>query len=144
MSGNWPDLGLVRLDSGQLRSNGARSCSRALAAFLIAPQGCRYPARFFPAQFYMITRRCTQRQFLLRPDPATNTAFTYCLIEAALRCQIDVLPPCALSNHYHAVIFDRCGRYPEFVEYFDKMFARSQNALRGVERTSGHPSRATW
>jgi putative transposase len=28
------------------------------------------------------------------------------------------------------VIFDRWGRYPEFVEHFHKMFARSQNALR--------------
>ena len=79
----------------------------------------------------MITRRCQQRQFLLRPDAATNNAFTYCLIEAAQRCQIEVLLPCAMSNHYHAVIFDRYGRYPEFVEHFHKMFARSQNALRG-------------
>ena len=68
---------------------------------------------------------------MLRPDPATNNAFTYCLIEAAQRCEIDVLLPCAMSNHYHAVIFDRSGRYPEFVEHFHKMFARSQNALRG-------------
>jgi putative transposase len=89
------------------------------------------PRQVLPGQFYMITRRCTQRQFLLRPDPATNNAFTYCLIEAAQRCEIDVLLPCAMSNHYHAVIFDRCGRYPEFVEHFHKMFARSQNALRG-------------
>ncbi|MEO7733083.1 MAG: hypothetical protein ABIY55_19125, partial [Kofleriaceae bacterium] len=29
------------------------------------------------------------------------------------------------------MIFDRFGRYPEFVEHFHKMFARSQNALRG-------------
>jgi hypothetical protein len=36
-----------------------------------------------------------------------------------------------MSNHYHAVIFDQHGRYPEFVEHFHKMFARSQNALRG-------------
>ena len=36
-----------------------------------------------------------------------------------------------MSNHYHAVIFDRNGRYPEFVEHFHKMFARSQKALRG-------------
>jgi hypothetical protein len=68
---------------------------------------------------------------LLRPDPATSNAFTYCLIEAAQRCQIDLLLPCAMSNHYHAVIFDRWGRYPEFVEHFHKMLARSQNALRG-------------
>jgi REP element-mobilizing transposase RayT len=89
------------------------------------------PRQVIPGQFYMITRRCTQRQFLLRPDAATNNAFTYCLVEAAQRCQVEVLLPCAMSNHYHAVVFDRWGRYPEFVEHFHKMFARSQNVLRG-------------
>ena len=89
------------------------------------------PRQVLPNQFYLITRRCTQRQFLLRPDPETNNAFTYCLIEAAQRCEISVLLPCAMSNHHHTVIYDRWGRYPEFVEHFHKMFARSQNALRG-------------
>ena len=89
------------------------------------------PRQVLPNQFYMITRRCTQRQFLLRPDAATNNGFTYYMIEAAQRCAVDVVLPCALSNHYHAVIFDRSGRYPEFIEHFHKMFARSQNALRG-------------
>jgi REP element-mobilizing transposase RayT len=89
------------------------------------------PRQVLPNQFYLITRRCTQRQFLLRPDAATNNAFTYCLIEAAQRYGVDVVLPCALSNHYHAVIFDRSGRYPAFIEHFHKMFARSQNALRG-------------
>jgi putative transposase len=87
------------------------------------------PRQVLPNQFYLITRRCTQRQFLLRPDAATNNAFTYCLIEAAQRYGVDVVLPCALSNHYHAVIFDRSGRYPAFIEHFHKMFARSQNAL---------------
>ena len=68
---------------------------------------------------------------MLRPDAATNNAFTYCLIEAAQRAQVEVLLPCAMSNHHHTVIFDRYGRYPEFVEHFHKMLARSQNALRG-------------
>jgi REP element-mobilizing transposase RayT len=89
------------------------------------------PRQVLPGQFYMITRRCSQRQFLLRPDRETNNAFTYCLIEAALRCQVEVLLTCAMSNHHHTVIHDRWGRYPEFVEHFHKMFARSQNALRG-------------
>jgi putative transposase len=89
------------------------------------------PRPVLPCQFYMITRRCTQRQFLLRPDRETNNAFTYCLIEAALRSGIDVLLPCAMSNHHHTVIYDREGRYPEFIEHFHKMLARSQNALRG-------------
>jgi putative transposase len=89
------------------------------------------PRQVLPRQFYLVTRRCTQRQFLLRPDPATNNAFVYCLIDAAVRCGIDVLLPCAMSNHYHAVIYDREGRYPEFIEHLHKLLARSQNALRG-------------
>jgi putative transposase len=89
------------------------------------------PRQVLPGQFYLITRRCTQRQFLLRPDPATNNAFLYCLMHAAQRCQIDVLLPCAMSNHYHVVIYDRAGRYPELIEHFHKLLARSQNALRG-------------
>ncbi len=71
-----------------------RSCSHAGV----------HPRPVLPRQFYLITRRCTQRQFLLRPDPATNNAFLYCLIDAAIRSQIDIVLPCAMSNHYHAVI----------------------------------------
>jgi len=89
------------------------------------------PRQVLPRQFYLITRRCTQRQFLLRPDAPTNNAFLYSLIDAASRCEIDVLLPCAMSNHYHVVIYDRAGRYPEFIEHFHKLLARSQNALRG-------------
>jgi len=89
------------------------------------------PRQVLPRQFYLITRRCAQRQLLLRPDPATNNAFLYCLIHAALRCEIGVLLLCAMSNHYHAVIYDRVGRYPEFIEHFHRHLARSQNALRG-------------
>ena len=89
------------------------------------------PRPVLPRQFYLVTRRCAQRQFLLRPDAATNNAFLYCLIAAALRSEIDVLLPCAMSNHYNAVIYDRAGRYPEFIEHFHKLLARSQNALRG-------------
>jgi hypothetical protein len=101
-----------------------------LAEILIAVSAM-LPRQVLPRQFYLITRRCTQRLFLLRPDPATNNAILYCLIAAALLFEIDVLLPCAMSNHYHAVIYDRAGRYPEFIEHFHKLLARSQNALRG-------------
>lgn len=89
------------------------------------------PRQVLPGQFYLITRRCTQRQFLMRPDSATNNAFIYCLAEAAQRFEIDVLLPVAQANHHHTVIFDRHGRCPQFIEHFHKMFARCQNALRG-------------
>src|SRR5678815_1571358 len=101
------------------------------------------PRQVLPRRFYLVTRRCTQRQFLLRPDPETNNAFTYALIEAAQRTQIEVLLPCAMSNHYHAVIFDRFGRYPEFIEHFHKLLARSQNALRGRWENFWAPGQAS-
>ncbi len=79
----------------------------------------------------MITRRCTQRQFLLRPDCATNNAFVYCLAVAAQRTEILVLFTAAESNHHHTGIFDPFGRYPDFIEHFHKLLAKCMNSHRG-------------
>jgi putative transposase len=79
----------------------------------------------------MITRRCTQRQFLMRPDRETNNAFVYCLAVAAQRCGIRVIFTTAMSNHHHTGIEDPEGNYPAFLEHFHKLFAKCQNALRG-------------
>ena len=79
----------------------------------------------------MITRRCTQRQFLMRPDRETNNAFVYCLAVAAERQGIQVLFTAAMSNHHHTGIYDPHGNYPAFLEHFHKLFAKCQNALRG-------------
>ncbi len=89
------------------------------------------PREVIPGRFYMITRGCTQRQFLLRPDEETNNAFLYCLAAAAQRCNIAVLLTCAMSNHHHTVIFDRGGTVPAFTEHFHKLLAKCQNAWRG-------------
>ena len=79
----------------------------------------------------MITRRCTQRQFLMRPDRETNNAFIYCLAVAAERYRIRVIFTAAMSNHHHTGIEDPDGNYPAFLEHFHKLFAKCQNALRG-------------
>jgi hypothetical protein len=89
------------------------------------------PRQVFPGAFYLLTRRCTQRQFLLRPDEITNNTFVYCLVEAARRYDIDILLPMAEANHHHTVIFDKHGRAPQFVEHFHKMVARCMNARWG-------------
>ena len=89
------------------------------------------PREILPGRFYMITRRCTQRQFLLRPDEATNNAFLYCLADAARRFGVDVILPSVLSNHHHTVVYDRDGTIIEFVEHLHKFVAKSQNVLRG-------------
>jgi putative transposase len=89
------------------------------------------PREVLPERTYMVTRRCTQRQFLMRPDWETNNAFVYCLAVAAERTGVEVLFTIATSNHHHTGIYDPAGTYPEFLEYFHKLFAKCQNALRG-------------
>jgi REP element-mobilizing transposase RayT len=79
----------------------------------------------------MVTRRCTQRQFLLRPDQETNNAVIYCLAVAAQRYQIDVINFTQMSNHLHDAIYDRHGNAPAFYEHFHKLLAKCMNALRG-------------
>ena len=74
----------LRTLSDHRRRHYARSLRDRLAEILIAHQRM-LPRQVLPRQFYLITRRCCRRQFLLRPDAATNNAFLYCLIAAALR-----------------------------------------------------------
>jgi REP element-mobilizing transposase RayT len=79
----------------------------------------------------MVTRRCTQRQFLLRPDRETNNAFIYCLAVAAQRNDVDILDFVQMSNHLHDAIYDRHGNAPAFYEHFHKLLAKCVNAQRG-------------
>ena len=79
----------------------------------------------------MVTRSCTQQQFLLRPDPETNNAFIYCLAVAAQRHSVDVMDFIQMSNHLHDGIYDRYGNAPAFYEMFHKLLAKCMNALRG-------------
>lgn len=89
------------------------------------------PRRIVAGRVYMVTRRCTQRQFLLRPDRETTNAFIYCLALAARRTEMRVLAFLAHSNHHHTIVLDTQGRMPEFLESFHKLVAKHQNALRG-------------
>jgi len=89
------------------------------------------PRRIVPGRVYMVTRRCTQRQFLLRPDPETTNAFIYCLALAAKGANMGVVAFLAHSNHHHTIVVDTDGRMPEFLERFHKLVAKHQNALRG-------------
>ncbi|HEU0037496.1 MAG TPA: hypothetical protein VFQ53_43090 [Kofleriaceae bacterium] len=84
-----------------------------------------------PGRFYMLTRRCLDQQFFLRPSDDTNNAFAYCLALAAMRTEMEVMLSVQMSNHHHTVVFDRDGRYPEFIEYFHRMVARCMNAHLG-------------
>ncbi len=79
----------------------------------------------------MVTRKCTQGQFLLQPDDEVNNAITYCLAEAAQRFGMEVILPMAEANHHHTGLYDRHARHPKFTEHLHKMIARCLNAYRG-------------
>src|SRR5881394_1880145 len=89
------------------------------------------PRQIKPGRCYMITRRCSERRFFMRPDADTNNAFIYCMAVAAKKSAVGVVFFLAMSNHYHAGVIDNEGRLPEFLEHFHKLFAKHQNALRG-------------
>lgn len=89
------------------------------------------PIRVVPATFQLLTRRCTQRQFLLTPDDEMNNAFLYCLIEAAQRHSIELILSQMMSNHHHTAYFDRYGSAVEFSQRFHSHLAKCANAYRG-------------
>jgi hypothetical protein len=79
----------------------------------------------------MITRRCSERRFFLRPDEETNNSFTYCLVLAAIRAKVEVTFSVAMSNHHHTGIHDPEGNFPIFTEHFHGLLARCQNVYLG-------------
>jgi putative transposase len=80
---------------------------------------------------YLVTRRCVQRQFFLKPSKVTNEVFQYLLAVAAQRYGIDLHAYCVMSNHYHLVVTDPHARLPAFQQYLDGLVARAINALLG-------------
>lgn len=84
-----------------------------------------------PEQSVFVTRRCTQRQFLLVPEKQLNEAVLYCFAMAAERTKMKVLWFVALSNHVHFGLDDARGCYPDFLQYFHMMLARVLNAYHG-------------
>lgn len=89
------------------------------------------PRQVLPDCDYMITRRCSERRFFLRPDHETNNAFLYCLALAARRANVQVTFSVAMSNHHHTGIHDPDGNFPLFTEHFHGLLARCQNARLG-------------
>ena len=89
------------------------------------------PRRLLPGTTYLVTRRCLERQFLLRPSKVVNQIFGFLLAIAARRFDIDLHACCVMSNHFHLVLTDRTAQLPAFHKFLDSLVARSVNALLG-------------
>jgi putative transposase len=89
------------------------------------------PRQFIPGTTYFITRRCTQRQFWLKPTELTNRIFLYCLAVAAMKTGVSIHVVCVMSNHYHLEFTDPDGRAAEFYGWLHKYVAKAINASKG-------------
>jgi putative transposase len=79
----------------------------------------------------MITRRCTERMFLLGARPEGSAEFIYCLAEAASRFGVLVHAAVVMSNHLHIVLTDVRGMLPRFSQLFFNQLAKATNARTG-------------
>lgn len=89
------------------------------------------PRRLLPGSTYLVTRRCTQRQFLLRPSELTRQIFVYCLAVAAARTGVEIHAFVVMSNHWHAVVTDPEARLPELLQLHHRLVASCMNASLG-------------
>lgn len=94
----------------------------------VQPFEVTLPRQILPGRSYLVTRRTTQRQFLLRPSRETNHNVRYCLALAAEQTGVILHAVCVMSNHWHGVVTDPEARLPEFTECFHKLLAKVQNA----------------
>jgi REP element-mobilizing transposase RayT len=104
------------------------------------PGDVTVPRQVLPGVTYLVTRRCSQRQFLLRPGRRVNEAFLYILALAAGRFGVRIHAFCVLSNHYHLVVTDPRALLPAFLQLLDGLVARVLNALLGREEHFWSPS----
>jgi len=89
------------------------------------------PRQVLPGTIYLVTRRCSERRFFLRPSALTSSIFLYVLAVAARLHRIEVHAFCVLSNHYHLLVTDPGARLPAFMQYLDSLVARAVNASLG-------------
>lgn len=88
-----------------------------------------YPRQVLPGSTYLISRRCSQRQFLTRPSKKINNALLYCLSEAAHRFGVLIHAVTVMGNHIHMVATDQEGKLPRFMHWFSEFSAKCINAL---------------
>jgi REP element-mobilizing transposase RayT len=85
-----------------------------------------------PGQYYLITSRCHQARFFLRPDTNLNQAVLEWLTRAQHQFpDLRILAVCVLSNHLHLVVHDQKGQLAAWASYLLGNFARAVNRLRG-------------
>jgi REP element-mobilizing transposase RayT len=90
-----------------------------------------HPRRIVTDATYLITRRCHERTFRLRPRAETNRIFMYCLAFAMQKTGVRLHAVCVMSNHHHLVVTDPNGLLPDFLRELHRLTAKAINASQG-------------
>lgn len=98
------------------------------------------PRRVVQGTSYLVSRRCTQRELLLKPSARCNHVFQFVLAVAAARYGVRIHAACVMSNHFHLVVTDPRARLPEFSRLLDGVVAKALNALYGRWESFWAPS----
>jgi putative transposase len=86
------------------------------------------PRAIFPGTTFMLTRRCTQRQFWLSPTRLAKQIWLYALAYCAQKHEILIHCFNVLSNHHHVEGTDERGTLPDFARDFHRLVAAATNA----------------
>ncbi len=74
--------------------------------------------RVIPEVTYLLTKKCFDERFLLKPTSKCRKALRYELARRAKQYGIDLHAFCFMSNHFHLVVTDRRGNLPAFMRDF--------------------------
>lgn len=85
--------------------------------------------QILPGSFYLVTRRCAYRQFLVRPGKITNQIIRFALAVASEKTGVEMHAVCFMSNHWHGVVSDPDGRLPEFLREVNALIASALNIV---------------
>ncbi len=102
-----------------------------LARVSLSSASVAHPRRIVPGETYLITRRCYQRTFRLRPSALTNGIFACCLGFAMEKTGVLLHAVCVMSNHHHLVLTDPKGLLPDFLRELHRLTAKAINASQG-------------
>jgi putative transposase len=94
-----------------------------------------------PGTTWLVTRRCSERRFFLRPDTFVTRALLFVLGFAVALYGVEIHAAVALSNHWHLVLTDVRGKKSAFVQFVHSMIGRAINAFRGRFEAFWSPGR---
>ena len=90
------------------------------------------PRQLLPGSTYLVSRRCSERRFFLRPDNFVGQVFMYVLGCTAALLGMHLHAATVVSNHYHMCVTDTRGWLPRLLAQLHRLVALVVKAERGI------------